>query len=200
MKRALVSTVVIAACIVTQGSGAPDYVPGLLGGSLPGWDTSSPNPGNLGIDPLGPSMSEATSKPPWVDSTTFIYTGQIYDADGHISFTEKIDDYVRLLIDGAVVLDDYIWSTRTSSSDLALSPGWHDFELRMYGGTGGAGAAGMPGFGYDPMGGTDWIHPQNSSPTTADLFRTVVIPAPAALLLGSLGISLVGWMRRRRTL
>lgn len=106
MKRAITSAAVVAACFVTQVSAAPSYVPGLLRGSLPGWDISSLNLGNLGIDPLGPSMSEATSKPPWVDGTTFIYTGQIYDADGQISFTEMIDDYVYLLVDDSVVLDD----------------------------------------------------------------------------------------------
>ena len=46
---------------------------------------------------------------------------------------------------------------------------------------------------YNP-GGT-WYHSNSWNPTRAD-----VIPAPGAVLLGSIGVGLAGWLRRRRTL
>ena len=46
---------------------------------------------------------------------------------------------------------------------------------------------------YNP-GGT-WYHSTSWNPSRAD-----VVPAPGAVLLGSIGVGLVGWLRRRRTL
>jgi hypothetical protein len=89
-------------------------------------------------------------------TTTEIYTGYIYDSDGQISFTEHNDDKARIWIDGNLVLSNDVWGTRSSTTNLNLSPGWHSIEIRISNGTGGAGPVSTPGIGYDPDGGTTW--------------------------------------------
>ena len=66
--------------------------PGLLKGTLANpMDKTTPNPGNLGIEGLGPEDSEKKLNQggsAWADNTTIVYSGQIYDADGRMSFTK----------------------------------------------------------------------------------------------------------------
>ncbi|TYK67206.1 thrombospondin type 3 repeat-containing protein [Colwellia echini] len=123
------------------------------------------------------AMNETDANPNWVRTTdllqtedeiggetTEIYTGFITDDDGHISFSEHIDDSVRLYIDGVLVLSDDSWETATSTSDLNLTPGTHSFELRIGNLDGGSGAVGDNlGFGIDVDGGTNFVHPSTLS-------------------------------------
>jgi len=183
MERILLVVLFFISTLNCLAAGEPVYVPGLLAGTLTGnMDKVSPNPGNFGIDPLGPSSSEAAGppQPPWANYTTVVYTGQFFDEDGYCGFYENIDDRAMLVVDGIVLLDDLKWNVPTAWVGQ-LSGGWHDFELRMWNSGGNAGRVGPLGFGYDPTGAANgstepgyYVHPQNSDTFTADIFRTIV--------------------------
>ncbi len=155
----------------TSSKPKPGYIPGLHAGGFPGnADLTTPNNNYFGDDPDGPTYSESKSSPPWADNFTIIYTGEIYDEDGVISFTENIDDKAYLWVNGQQLLSDVGWNNRTEKSVDFGQGGWFQFELRMSNGGGGAGVAAAPGFGYDPDGGTDYVLPRNT-PGEMDLFR-----------------------------
>ena len=165
---------------VVKDSVAPP--PGLVAGGLSGsFNLTDLNLGDLngsgsgatdGIDPLGPTLGNFSAKPPWQDNFTVVYNGQIYDADGRMSFSENIDDAVWLKVNQQVLLNDQGWNRLTTQA-VDLGPaGWFDFELRMGNSSGGAGSVSSPGFGFDPEGGSNFKFPQNSSVGLGDLFRT----------------------------
>jgi autotransporter-associated beta strand protein len=146
------------------------------------FDETSPNPG--GAVQLFPRMGETSSKPPWGDNETWVYTGQVYvTGTGVISFAENIDDNCKVVIDGVQRLRDTNWNTPTTTGIVSLTPNaWHDIEIRLGNGGGGAGpVAGNGwtstyGFGYNPAGsasnqGTAYVVPQDNG--SGNLFRTV---------------------------
>ena len=153
------------------------YQPGLWYGTVAGnMNTTDANP------KTSVTVNLSQTEDSIADNTTEIYTGQIYDADGQIAFTEDIDDKTRLYIDGTLVLSSDGWDDRVSTGNLNLTPGWHDFELRISNGTGGSGPYTSPGFGYDPNGGTNWSHP--SDPGDGSLFRSA-LPGGTAPVISS---------------
>ena len=159
----------------TTEAASASYQPGLWYGTAAGnINTTAANPKTLVTVDLSQTENSISL------NTTEIYTGQIYDADGHISFTENIDDKTRLYIDGTLVLSSDDWLDRVSTGDLNLTPGWHEFELRMSDGGGGSGPVTNPGFGYDPNGGTSWTHP--ADPGDGSLFRSVLAAVPAPVI------------------
>ena len=130
------------------------------------------------------------------DNTTIVYSGQIYDEDGRMSFFENIDDEAWLRVNGQQVLDDSGWNTPTSGQVDFGRGGWFDFELRLGNGTGGAGPVGWGsplGFGWDPSGNAsstrarDYTHPRNANAQTANVFRVATLDDPASIDTKNLG-------------
>jgi autotransporter-associated beta strand protein len=129
-----------------------------------------------------PEAAETTEKGPWVDNDSWIYSGQIYDADGIFALAGGIDDNFEIFIDGQRVLRHGGSNIGQTGSPLnrdgtaAANPyggiinygmgprgdGWHDVEFRITQGGGGAGpyVAGWGwlnstyGFGYTSRPGT----------------------------------------------
>jgi autotransporter-associated beta strand protein len=147
-------------------SGSEDWQAGLVEGRFIAgtsgtggvFDETFANTGSGGVV-LSPRAAETASTPPWGDYMGFVYTGQIYDADGIFTLAENIDDCAEIKIDGITRLRNTASSTPTStgisgagdnpyangssSFTYGMGPngdGWHDIEIRVYNGTGGAGA------------------------------------------------------------
>ena len=141
----------------------------------------------------------------WADNTTFVYKGRFYDEDGYFAFAENIDDRVAVWIDGVLRLFNESWNTPTSTGSTSNNPyggttyfgmgldgdGWHEIEIRMANGGGGAGAVGDNGwqwgsYGFGLRNSTTDLHQTNGTyyfapwdDGTGSLFRVVTGRTPA---------------------
>jgi autotransporter-associated beta strand protein len=154
---------------ITISGTPPIMIGGLLGSRTTTRDftTPPPTPGNLTVPTgtgnlgggyyTGPLMAFINNvKPPWEDNVMYIYNGQFYypgvnGQAGPVSWETHIDDDGGVKIDGIQWFGDLnnhmIWGTQT------LAPGWHNIEIRVGNGSGGAGATGgSPGCGVDMTG------------------------------------------------
>jgi hypothetical protein len=149
---------------------------GLWYGELPGsLNTIDANPRTA----VSVDLAEIDDGSP--PTTTEVYTGAIYDPDGVFSFSEDIDDYARLWIDGRLVLASDQWNDRTSTGTLTLAPGWHDIEVRIGNLYYGSGANTAPGIGFDPQGGDNWL--RLADPGNGSLLRRTPATRPVAAMV-----------------
>ena len=167
-------------------TGGETTLPGLTVGTLVGnINTGDENPGNLGVDPLGPTIANGHVGS---GNTTWVFTGMVQDinGDGVLSFYENIDDKTRLTVEGtADVLNNDSWNTPTGGT-VAVTPGaWVPFELRFSNGSGPGGAESDPGFGFGWSDVDTSADPANkdlysfafNDPGVTELFRTLA-PGP----------------------
>lgn len=85
------------------------------------------------------SNGSKTYPPIWADNRTWRYHGQMYFDGGTYYFAESVDDAVWMTVDGTQILKDATWNNVGVSSAVAPAAGWHNVEIRLGNGTGGAG-------------------------------------------------------------
>ena len=87
----------------------------------------------------------------WGSNETWVYKGQFKDPTaltGLFAFAKSIDDGTQIKIDGNIILNNQAFATVLGTGNNGgtgwgtgvLGDGWHDIEVRLYNGTGGAGA------------------------------------------------------------
>lgn len=153
---------------------------GLYEGRLAGvFNTNSPNPQtSVQLSTRYANIyyvSSALSGGVWVDSSTYAYTGYIWNQTGTNTtwtFAKNFDDSVYLAIDGVAVINNTSYNTFVKAN-YTLTPGGHTFDLRLGQGVANVGASGGWGVQYDPLG--------RDSTSLAD-YRTITDSGNGSLL------------------
>jgi autotransporter-associated beta strand protein len=151
------------------------YVPGLLEGKVsnigqPSGDANlvTPNPSTqnnpeavqLSVR-MGQTSVKGTAPGQWGDYETWVYTGQFQASATEqktVKWLTQIDDFGYLKIDNVVYINDPHSYENKAPVSITLSPLWHDIEIRVGNGTGGAGqTSGAPGVGFDLNNGINYV-------------------------------------------
>ncbi len=104
------------------------------------FETNSPNPATAVR--LGTSYAHTReSQLLFPDSSTYVYSGYLYvpgDRPVTWTFAKMFDDNVRFQLDGTNWIVHTTWNV-LATTNVTLTPGYHEFELRLGQGGGGVG-------------------------------------------------------------
>ena len=224
MKK-LIAICVAASIFMAATQAAASYTETWDSGSLAGWTVNTIKSNvavvNSGGNPGGYLYSWGTglvigTLDIGAQTTSNVFTGD-YSAKGIIGVS--VDTiFISGSFDGAWVRFRYMdasqngWVYPLTSTyqnnwqtfSFSLNPGWTDTQARAAGWLSDTDVFGVPSPSFqttmsDVYSAEVRISGIGNLEVGIDNF-SLVIPAPGALLLGGIGVGLVGWLRRRRTL
>ena len=225
MKKKFITICVVALSLMAAAQASASYTETWDSGSLAGWtvNTTTSNVAvvNTGGNPGGYLYSWGTglvigTLDIGAQTTSTVFTGD-YSAKGIIGVSVDTS-FISGSFDGAWVRFRYMdasqngwvypltstYQTNWKTFSVGLNPSWTDTQARAAGWLSDTDVFGVPSPPFQTTMSNVYsaevrISGIGDVDAGIDNF-SLIIPAPGAIMLGSIGVGLVGWLRRRRTL